>query len=234
MLIMKAYFDLFHWNRILQSIFSLTYEILWQENNWVFSACSFSYETSRRENQWEIHFPVSMLPFLYFKVRSLVKSYMELSLYSWNIQFLCCIRFSHTHKFSGQVFVKFPLEKTYSMESEVAQSYPTLGTPWIVACARLIHPWDFLGKSTGVDCRFLLQGIFPTQGSNPGLPHCKQMLYCLSHQGKQHLIIGLFYPIYGNQARSSTFWCRHTSGVKPSALDGMALMQFYPQFCNTA
>lgn len=100
MLIMKVYFDLFHWNRILQSIFSLTYEILWQENNWVFSACSFSYETSRRENQWEIHFPVSMLPFLYFKVRSLVKSYMELSLYSWNIQFLCCIRFSHTHKFS--------------------------------------------------------------------------------------------------------------------------------------
>lgn len=100
MLIMKVYFDLFHWNRILQSIFSLTYKILWQENNWVFSACSFSYETSGRENQWEIHFPVSMLPFLYFKVQSLVKSYMELSLYSWNIQFLCCIRFSHTQKFS--------------------------------------------------------------------------------------------------------------------------------------
>ena len=97
-LIMKVYFDLFHWNRILQSIFSLTYEILWQEYNWVFSACSFSYETSRRENQWEIHFPVSMLPFLYFKVWSLVKSYTELSLHSWNIQFLCCIRFSHTQK----------------------------------------------------------------------------------------------------------------------------------------
>ena len=32
-------------------------------------------------------------------------------------------------------------------------------------------------------CHFLLQGIFPTQGSNPGLPHCRQMLYHLSHQG---------------------------------------------------
>ena len=43
--------------------------------------------------------------------------------------------------------------------------------------------WDFPGKSTGVGCRFLLQRIFPTQGLNPGLPHCRQMLYPLSHQG---------------------------------------------------
>ena len=40
----------------------------------------------------------------------------------------------------------------------------------------------FPGKNTGVDYHFLLQGNFPTQGSNPGLPHCGQMLYCLSHQ----------------------------------------------------
>ena len=56
-------------------------------------------------------------------------------------------------------------------------------TPWIVACTKLLRPWDFQGKSTGVGCHFLLQGIFPTQGSNPGLSHCRQMLYCLSHQG---------------------------------------------------
>ena len=48
---------------------------------------------------------------------------------------------------------------------------------------RLLHPWDFLGKSTRVGCHFLLQGIFLTQGSNPGLPHCRQTLYHLSHQG---------------------------------------------------
>ena len=48
---------------------------------------------------------------------------------------------------------------------------------------RLLHLWDSPGKNNGVDCHFLLQGIFPTQGSNPGLPHCRQMLYRLSHQG---------------------------------------------------
>ena len=42
---------------------------------------------------------------------------------------------------------------------------------------RLHCLWDFLGKSTGVGCYFLLQGIFLTQGSNLGLPHCRQMLY---------------------------------------------------------
>ena len=42
---------------------------------------------------------------------------------------------------------------------------------------------DSPGKNTGVGCHVLLQGIFPTQGSNPGLPHCRQILYHLSHQG---------------------------------------------------
>ena len=43
----------------------------------------------------------------------------------------------------------------------------------------------FPGKNTGVGCHFLLQGIFPTLGSNPGLPHCGQTLYRLSHQGNK-------------------------------------------------
>ena len=54
--------------------------------------------------------------------------------------------------------------------------------PWTVAY-QVPHPWDFPGKSTGVGCHFLLQRIFPTQGLNPGLPHCRQMLYRLSYQG---------------------------------------------------
>ena len=41
----------------------------------------------------------------------------------------------------------------------------------------------FPGNSTGVNCHFLFQGIFPTQGSNPGLPHCRQTLCRLRHQG---------------------------------------------------
>ena len=41
---------------------------------------------------------------------------------------------------------------------------------------RLLCPWDFPRKDTGVGCHFLLQGIFPTQGSNPGHLHCRQIL----------------------------------------------------------
>ena len=47
----------------------------------------------------------------------------------------------------------------------------------------IVCPWDFPGNSTEVDCHFLLQGIFPTQGPNPGLPHCRQTLYRLNRQG---------------------------------------------------
>jgi len=42
---------------------------------------------------------------------------------------------------------------------------------------------DSPGKNTGVGCHALLQGIFPTQGLNPGLPNCRRILYRLSHQG---------------------------------------------------
>ena len=48
---------------------------------------------------------------------------------------------------------------------------------------RLLCPWNSPGKSTGVGCQSLLQGIFLTQGSNPGLLHCRWILYHLSHQG---------------------------------------------------
>ena len=47
---------------------------------------------------------------------------------------------------------------------------------------RLLRPWDFPGKSAGVDCHFLLQGIFPTQESNRDLLHCRWILYQLSYQ----------------------------------------------------
>ena len=48
---------------------------------------------------------------------------------------------------------------------------------------RLLCLWDSPGKNTGVGYYFLLQGIFPTQGSNWCLFRCKQIPYCLSHQG---------------------------------------------------
>ena len=46
--------------------------------------------------------------------------------------------------------------------------------------ARLLCPWDSPGKNTGVGCHALLQGIVPSQGSKPGLLHCRQVLCHLS------------------------------------------------------
>ena len=48
-------------------------------------------------------------------------------------------------------------------------------------------PWDSAGKNTGVGCLSLLKRIFLTHGSNQGLPHCRQTLYCLSHLGSLFL-----------------------------------------------
>ena len=71
--------------------------------------------------------------------------------------------------------------KESESESEVAQSCPTLCDLMDGRLPGSQDPWGFPGKNTGVGCHFLLQGIFPTQGSNLGLLHCRQTLYCLSH-----------------------------------------------------
>ena len=55
----------------------------------------------------------------------------------------------------------------------------------------LYSPWNSPDHNTGVGNRFLLQGIFPTQGSNPDLPHCTQILYQLSHQGSSSVLTEL-------------------------------------------
>ena len=55
---------------------------------------------------------------------------------------------------------------------------------------RFHRQWDFPGTNTGVGCHFLLQEIFPTQGLNPGLPHCRQMLLPSEPPGKSP---GIFF-----------------------------------------
>ena len=64
-------------------------------------------------------------------------------------------------------------------------------TPWKVAhqAPQLLCLWNSPGKNTGVGCHSLLQGILPTQGSNPGLLRYRQILYHLSHQGSHTVVI---------------------------------------------
>ena len=57
----------------------------------------------------------------------------------------------------------------------------------------LYSPWNSLGQDTG-DFVSLLQGICPTQGFNPGLPHCRPILYQLSHQGSPRILEWVAYP----------------------------------------
>ena len=64
------------------------------------------------------------------------------------------------------------------------QSCPNLCDPMNFSPPGSSVHGDSPGKNTGVDSHVLFQGIFPTQGSNPGFPHCRQTLYHLSHQGK--------------------------------------------------
>ena len=54
--------------------------------------------------------------------------------------------------------------------------------------ARLLCPWGSPGKNTGVGCHALHQRIFPAQGLTPGLPHCRQILYCLSPLGSPRIL----------------------------------------------
>ena len=72
--------------------------------------------------------------------------------------------------------------------------------------ASLLCPWNSSGKNTGVACHSLLQGIFLTQGPNPDLLHCRQILYGLSHQrsliwvNRVYLFfpVTLYYRLYGH------------------------------------
>ena len=75
-------------------------------------------------------------------------------------------------------------------------------TPWIIQS--MYSP----GQNTGVGTLFLLQGIFPNQRLNPGLPHCRWILYQLSHKESPRILEWVAYPF---SIRSS--WPRNQTGV---------------------
>ena len=68
--------------------------------------------------------------------------------------------------------------------------------------------WNSLGQNSGVGSLSLLQGIFPTQGLNPGLPHCRRFLYQLGHNGSPRILEWVAYPF----SRVSS-WPRNWTGV---------------------
>jgi len=90
----------------------------------------------------------------------------------------------------------------------VAQSCPILGDPMNCSPPGSSVLGHFPGKNTGVVCHALLQGLFSTQGSNLGIPHCRLILYHLSHQGSPRILEWVVYPF----SRGSS-WSRNWIGV---------------------
>ena len=91
------------------------------------------------------------------------------------------------------------------------------GTLWSESCSvlsdsmwphGLYSPWNSLGQNIGVDGCSLLQGIFPTQGSNPGPPHCRWILNQLSHQGSPRILEWVAYSF-----SSGSSWPKNPTGV---------------------
>ena len=97
---------------------------------------------------------------------------------------VCSLLDTHNSAFKLQMIdsISFVLNKWLEMVCcAVLNLIWLFETPWRAA-PRLLCPWDFPGKNTGVGCHSLLQGIFLAQGSNLCLLHCRRIFYCVSHQ----------------------------------------------------
>ena len=76
----------------------------------------------------------------------------------------------------------------------------------------LYNPWNSPGQNTEVGSLSLLQGIFPTQGSNPGLLHCRRILYQLSRKGSPRILEWVAYPFSSGSSQP-----RNWTGVSCTA-----------------
>ena len=103
----------------------------------------------------------------------------------------------------GHKWVTFTFNTKWKWKVKVAQSCSTL-------CNHMdcISPWNSPCQNTRVGSLYLLQGIFPTQGSYPGLPHCRRILYQLSHKGSPRILEWVAHPF-----SSGSSWPRNWTGV---------------------
>ena len=132
------------------------------------------------------------------------KSLILFNLFNWVILDLqYCVNFRSTSKGFSYIYIYFQIFFHFRLSQDteyrslcyavnpccffvlcmclVAQSCPTLCDPMDCSSPGSSIHGDSPGKNPRVGCHALLQGIFPTQGSNPGLPHCRQVLYRLCH-----------------------------------------------------
>ena len=114
------------------------------------------------------------IPYFFWVHNSLFPTFSSPTLFYFH---LLPVLLRNTQHISQCNFKAYSIFKAWKEKVKSLSCVRLFVTPW------LLSPWNFPGKNTGVGCHFLLQRIFLTQGLNPGLPHCRQTLYCLSHQG---------------------------------------------------
>ena len=132
-----------------------------------------------------------------FSIYSYVYFHVDFNtIQSWN--------FLYIHSYSTLCILSSvePIKSLKELKLNVALSCQTLCDPMDSS------PWACPRQNTGVCSRFLLQGIFPTQGSNQGLPHCRWILYQLSHQGSPRILGWVAYPF-----SSGSSWPRDRTRV---------------------
>ena len=115
---------------------------------------------------------------------------------------------THTAKYMNGFKTCDTVPLIYMCGCLVAQSRPSLWDPMDCSPPGSSVHENSPGQNSGVGCHALFQGIFPTQGSNPGLPHCRWILYHLSLKGSPRILEWVAYPF---SRRSS--WPRSQTGV---------------------
>ena len=103
------------------------------------------------------------------------------------------------------------MDKISWRKHEGERKWKSLSRVWLFATHGLYCPWNSPGQNTRVGSSSFLQNIFPTQGSNPGLLHCRQILYKLSHQESPEEGIS-------KQKENLGSWIRRINSIKMSML----------------
>ena len=124
-----------------------------------------------------------------------------LKLFSWGMQMINVI-----HKAVANTCIHIHESESRSVMSD---SLRPLG---------LYSPWNFPGQNTEVSSLSVLQGVFPTQGSNPGLPHCRRILYQLSHKGSPGILKWVTYAFSSGSSQP-----RNRTGVSCIAGDSLPI-----------
>ena len=108
---------------------------------------------------------------------------------------MCNLNFRHCSNHFTYL-ISFNMYNKDQIRSDLLLSRVRLfATPWVYS------PWNSSGQNTGMGILSLLQGIFPTQGLNPGLPHCRWILYQLSHKASPRILEWVAYAFSRGSSR---------------------------------